>query len=218
MRRLLIFLLIVGIASGSIAGRCQHCQVDIVDLTDNFCPSCGGDLNLAYDFSSSQILSQLPEAKSDLVTPFKIAVINALSIPSDMECTTCLLDVGALTSNNYSVYGVSVAGLSGYSQEASGIICGGCVLASKEYFGVLVAGLAIESRVTKGLAVAGLGCAANELYGVQISAVNRANKMRGVQIGLFNKATEDICGVQIGLFNMIGRDEKNIVPLINFRF
>jgi hypothetical protein len=56
------------------------------------------------------------------------------------------------------------------------------------------------------------------LYGIQIGAVNRADEMRGVQIGLYNRAGGGSVGLQLGLFNVLGVDVDRMVPVMNVCF
>jgi hypothetical protein len=54
---------------------------------------------------------------------------------------------------------------------------------------------------------------------MQIGFANKANKMRGMQIGVLNYAASDVKGVQFGLINEIGvKTSKTSLPLLNMRF
>lgn len=68
--------------------------------------------------------------------------------------------------------------------------------------GVALTGLVSDVRTLRGAQVSGLASRCRDLTGAQVSlALNRAEgHVRGVQIGLFNVATQ-LRGVQIGLLN-----------------
>ncbi|MBR1920859.1 MAG: hypothetical protein IJ829_02505 [Kiritimatiellae bacterium] len=54
--------------------------------------------------------------------------------------------------------------------------------------------------------------------GLQVAAINCADELHGVQIGLFNLATECPNGLQIGFLNIIMDNRVKVLPILNCYF
>lgn len=81
--------------------------------------------------------------------------------------------------------------------------------------GVNIAGANTVVDDINGVSVSGLNNFCYALNGLSVAAArNRAQRCKGVQVALYNKATE-LRGVQIGLWNVNGRRS---LPLINWQF
>lgn len=78
----------------------------------------------------------------------------------------------------------------------------------------------------KGLSIAGFGNYTDYATGLNIAPINFDKRMRGVQIGIYNKSlhvkglqigliniSDDVCGMQLGLLN---KNRKRVLPFINF--
>lgn len=81
--------------------------------------------------------------------------------------------------------------------------------------GVNIAGANTVVDDINGISVSGLNNFCYVLNGLSVAAArNRAQRAKGLQVALYNKAT-DLRGVQIGLWNVNGRRS---LPLINWQF
>lgn len=81
--------------------------------------------------------------------------------------------------------------------------------------GLNIAGANTVVDDINGVSVSGLNNFCYVLNGLSVAAArNRAQRAKGVQVALYNKAT-DLKGVQIGLWNVNGRRS---LPLINWQF
>ena len=72
------------------------------------------------------------------------------------------------------------------------------------------------SQELYGVQFAPLFCTADDIYGVQASPVTVANKVKGLQFGLFNYS--DDASFQIGIINYNKSSILPIFPIINFHF
>jgi hypothetical protein len=114
------------------------------------------------------------------------------------------------------------AQIAGIFNETGGTVGGaqvaGIVNHAKEIrsAGVQVAGIAnVTGRVETGGQIAGIVNVADKVEGVQISGIyNRCAPLRGIQIGLVNKA-DSVAGVQIGLVNKADRLSGVQIGLVN---
>lgn len=114
--------------------------------------------------------------------------------------------IGSFNRGDNVVCGLQISGLIG---NQSGSVYGiqvGCVInnAMKEMYGIQIAAI---------------GNAARRMHGLQIGFYNgdKSVDMCGVQIGVINTA-ERMSGIQIGLFNFIDNSPISFFPVVNMCF
>jgi hypothetical protein len=115
--------------------------------------------------------------------------------------------------------GIGVAGLATVAErEIHGLGIAGLATASERFAGIGIAGLAVATgEEMRGIALAGGVTGAGDLVGLAIAPYNRYEGVqRGLTIGLFNWATE-LRGVQIGLLNRADNNPAPFrwLPLVN---
>ena len=82
--------------------------------------------------------------------------------------------------------------------------------------GMQIAGLGNVSVETSGLQIAALSnLSIQEMRGIQVSAVNLAGKLRGVQLGIVNATKGEQQGVQIGVVNYSKDTTTHKIGLVN---
>ena len=119
--------------------------------------------------------------------------------------------------------GIGVGGLATVSDgPLEGLGIGGlAVVSSQDLRGIAVAGLGVASgRTLRGIAVAGGAVSTEDLLELSVAPYNRyVGIQRGIAIGIYNSANE-LRGVQIGVLNRAGnhRPPFRYVPLLNFDF
>lgn len=131
-----------------------------------------------------------------------------------------LLGVGA----GKDLTGISIGGLgAGCGGTLSGLTIGGLGAGAPEVIGVTLAGLGVGGERITGVSIA-LGMIkieeGGEYTGFAASAYNNIRGFQqGVSIGIVNRA-EDLKGVQIGILNVVDSNPPpfNILPLINAKF
>ena len=85
-------------------------------------------------------------------------------------------------------------------------------------YGMEIASLcATTHKAMYGLQVGGIATSAQKMEGIQIGLFNFAHSAGGVQIGCINRA-EKMSGVQIGLINIIEESSVQFFPVINAHF
>src|SRR5207249_9551666 len=96
-------------------------------------------------------------------------------------------------------------------------LAGLAVVADREITGLALAGYRVESPRVAGLNIAGLYLKTRELEGLSLSAYNRVRGLqRGVAIGIYNSAYV-LKGVQLGVLNRAknNRGIFRILPVLN---
>jgi hypothetical protein len=113
------------------------------------------------------------------------------------------------------VHGISLALIGQYLHKINGITITGLGNITERYNGITISGIGNDSFKTNGMAVAFIANSSQYFNGIQISAQNFIEtKGTGLQIGIFNKAT-NFKGIQLGLWN---KNDKRSLPLINWNF
>ncbi len=115
------------------------------------------------------------------------------------------LEIALISNEKNDSRGVNVAGGWNEAKDSSyGVnVALGINGAVDSSYGVNVAGVGnVVKDSSYGMNVAGLAnYVEKEMYGAQLSLVNAAGKLRGLQAGLYNVCGEDSKGLQIGLIN-----------------
>lgn len=122
-----------------------------------------------------------------------------------LDCEVAGLRFNLLTGDHTDVYGLDFGVLGNFVKREIG--------------GLQVAGLFnVVGESGGALQVAGVfnNCKGG-FSGVQIGAVNVAEKCTGLQLGLVNRAYR-MTGVQAGLLNLIDTSAVSIFPIVNFSF
>ncbi|HVH69209.1 MAG TPA: hypothetical protein VM716_15175 [Gemmatimonadales bacterium] len=121
---------------------------------------------------------------------------------------------------NGAMRGVAVGGLATVANGSiSGLGIGGlAVVTDRRLTGLGVAGLAVvASDAVRGVAVAGYSVDTHELKGFSVSAYNRVRGLQaGMTIGIYNSA-DALRGVQIGVINRAKNNKApfKILPIVN---
>lgn len=216
MKRLHFFFIMV-VATKIVCAQsalCVHCNSKIFS-SDNFCPSCGKDLNRVFQFDAKDI----PLRSSGRATPLKMSLGGEIGFPWDDKCNVYGFDFAVFISKKHTMYGISVSGIMSKAKDSVGVTTAGFLTDIESCGGIMISGLGTRSKRMCGLSLATAANHAESLYGVQIGAFNFADKLRGVQIGLVNRAGQDACGLQIGVLNAIGaKGDLVSLPLVNMRF
>ncbi len=99
-------------------------------------------------------------------------------------------------------FGINLSGVLNVGKKSKGLRIAGFANGSESTSGVDIAGgINVTSELLRGLQIAALNFSRDYVYGSQIGLGNGAQKLRGVQIGLYNVCGEDSRGVQIGVLN-----------------
>jgi len=113
------------------------------------------------------------------------------------------------------IYGISLTAFLHYSRKNNGISLAGVSNTIERGNGLIMAFGGNGVYQANGAMIAFWGNSAHNFSGVQISAENYINgRGTGVQIGLFNKAT-NFRGIQLGLWN---KNDKRSLPILNWQF
>lgn len=108
--------------------------------------------------------------------------------------------------------------LRGLQVGALGTICGGECRGLQLSLGPnWAAGDGGERWAMAGLQLSVLGNTTGRMRGLQIGLLNRAEELRGLQIGLANSCRK-LYGLQIGLLNLCENSSPRALPLLNARF
>jgi hypothetical protein len=113
------------------------------------------------------------------------------------------IKIGGFVSDcDRKLYGISIGGLSSYNGSGVGLCISSIYSANYrgQFYGLLASGVLTYSEYMKGLQISPINIASN-VSGMQIGGINYiSNNLRGLQIGAFNES-ENVYGVQIGVFN-----------------
>lgn len=160
-----------------------------------------------------------PSETSRSWTPVQIALWNPIQTFGEGFSVNGLR-LSAIVGANQDVTGLDLAGIVGLTQgNQTGLQFALYGEVGGDLTGWQIGGLAAEvDGRARGLQTAALYNSAGEGTGVQIAAVlNRAERMRGLQISLVNW-TDELDGVQIGLININRKGWIPFFPLLNFGF
>lgn len=146
-------------------------------------------------------------------------IINGLNISCGTNAFANLngITLSAISQTLKNSNGISVAGLGSGSFLNNGLqIAGGGTRATYSN-GVIASAIITEVYKGRGVQLGGFNQYV-DFHGLQVGVFNdvemKSEEFRGVQIGIYNNAKK-MKGIQIGLIN---RNEKRILPLINWNF
>ena len=129
-------------------------------------------------------------------------------------------DDGAVENNTWDFFGIVLfPGVPTSSNDANiaGIRVGLPVAGGKnEVCGVEFAAIGCMTASLYGLQTAPLFCTGDVVYGIQASPVNIADKVRGLQFGIFNSSKD--ASFQLGVLNYNKNAFIPILPVINWSF
>lgn len=137
-------------------------------------------------------------------------------LKGDINEKTYGLNIETGSFSEKDTYGISVTGFLHYSRKSNGISIAGVSNTIERSNGLMVGFGGNQVYQGNGLMLAGLfGNHAQNFNGLQISAENYIEgRGIGVQIGIFNKAT-NFRGIQLGLWN---KNDKRSLPILNWQF
>lgn len=121
------------------------------------------------------------------------------------------------------IYGVQCSVIGNFEQKST--VCGLQIAGLIGNFAHSVYGIQIGGSVNiteqdiYGIQISAIGNAARRMHGLQIGFYNgdKSVDMCGVQIGVINTA-ERMSGIQIGLFNFIDNSPISFFPVVNMCF
>ncbi len=121
------------------------------------------------------------------------------------EERTCYGAQVAVVANAGDLYGIQVGAFNGFpwTHDTRGDTIRG-----------LQVGLIDGAGTLNGVQIAGLLTWTNTAYGVQLAPLNVADRVRGLQVGLVNRARTG--GLQLGLLNWNDHGLLPVLPLFNF--
>jgi len=120
------------------------------------------------------------------------------------------------TFESIDAHGISITGFIHYSRKNNGMAIAGIANNIERLNGLAISPGGNRIYKARGVVIGGVyGNSANYFSGIQLGGENYIlEKGRGVQIGLFNKAT-NFKGIQLGLWN---KNQKRNLPIINWNF
>lgn len=142
------------------------------------------------------------------------------------------LNISCGTNAFADLNGITVSAISQTLKNSNGISVAGFGSGSFRNNGIQIAGGGTRATYSNGIIISGLITEVHKGRGVQIGGFNQYVDFRGLQVGVFNDVemkAEDFRGLQIGIYNnakklkgiqigLINRNEKRILPLINWNF
>jgi hypothetical protein len=170
-------------------------------------------------------------------SPIGLSLFPNFQFPSE-EGTVMGLRANLSWSVTKSVYGLDVGLLGNVTSEhfiGSSVALGFNRVRDAVVIGGMVAG---GANIVKGSAIvygvqaaAGWNTGRTSVYGVQVAAINFADRVNGCQVGLLNRAetivglqigllnsAKSLSGLQIGLWNKAGNADFKALPFVNAAF
>ena len=131
------------------------------------------------------------------------------------------IGVGGLGVDVSEINGIGVGGIGVGGDKINGIGIGGLIVrGDKIVNGIGIGGLGVKADKINGIGIGGTGVEAGKINGIGISLIGnfRIGEQNGLTIGIFNRA-EKLRGVQLGLWN-IAKNKRFFkhTPIINFSF
>ena len=152
-------------------------------------------------------------------TPVQLALWNPIQVFGEGR-SVAGLRLSLISGANQDVTGLDLLGIASLTRgDQTGLQIGLYEEVGGDLAGWQLAGFAadVDGRA-RGLQTAAIYNHAGEGTGVQLAAaLNRTERMRGLQIALVNW-TDDLDGVQIGLININRNGWIPFLPLFNFGF
>ncbi len=144
----------------------------------------------------------------------KEAYIKTMAAKVDKKTYGFNISTGSFQDQD--TYGISLTGFMHYSRKNNGISIAGMTNSIERANGIVIGFGGNQIRKGNGLMISSAwGNFADHFNGIQISMENHiVGKGTGIQIGIFNKAT-NFKGIQLGLWN---KNDKRSLPIINWNF
>ena len=157
--------------------------------------------------------------ESRTVTPVQLAVWDPIQLFGESASVTGLR-LNLISAANHDVTGLDVLGLASLTRgDQKGLQLALYDEVMGDLAGWQIGAFAadVDGRA-RGLQTSAIFNHAGDGAGVQLTGImNRAERMRGLQIGLINRA-EELRGVQIGLININRDGWIPFLPILNLQF
>jgi len=145
-----------------------------------------------------------------------------LNLLRSMNDGVCGLDLGVGLNVADRLIGIQIAGIGNTDARARifGLQFGGLFNTDGEAYIVGLQFSILRNGILSSATLAGIQVSLfndayrTDVYGFQLSLINRARKVVGLQVGLFNSA-EELYGVQLGLINLNQKGPFKFFPVIN---